>query len=199
MSRKKPRHLSAEERALWEKVAERTTPLDKPSPGLLPDAPLVTPAVKAAKPKAKTTPPKEPIQPFTIGSRPRGSVELNKLATPAPIRMDRKAYTTMNRGKLKPEGRIDLHGMTLSEAHPELVHFILNAQSAGKRLVLVITGKGRTSNDDGPIPVRKGILRHQLPIWMSQPPLAQAVLQVSEAHLKHGGGGAFYVYLRRNR
>jgi DNA-nicking Smr family endonuclease len=30
-------------------------------------------------------------------------------------------------------------------------------------------------------------------------PLAQAVMQVSEAHLKHGGGGAYYVYLRRRR
>ena len=196
MSRRKPRHLSAEERALWEKVAERTTPLEKPSFGLTPPkTPLKIPA-KQGKPAKQ---PKPPIQPFQVGSKPRGTTPLAQITAPDPIRMDRKAYTTMNRGKLKPEGRLDLHGMTMAEAHPELVHFILNAQSAGKRLVLVITGKGRTPKDDGPIPVRKGILRHQLPQWLSQAPLSQAVLQVSEAHLKHGGSGAYYVYLRRRR
>jgi DNA-nicking Smr family endonuclease len=40
-------------------------------------------------------------------------------------------------------------------------------------------------------------LRHQLPHWLSLPPLRAIVLQVSEAHLKHGGSGAFYVYLRK--
>ena len=200
MSRKKPRHLSAEEKELWEKVAERTNPMEH-SPKGLPDL-MPTP-----KPKPKVSPkPAKPLQPFKIGAKATSTVPRHSLAPSisdqtraAPVQMDRKSFNAMNRGKLKPEGRIDLHGMTLSEAHPELIAFILNAQSAGKRLVLVITGKGRTSHDTGPIPVRKGILRHQLPIWLSQSPLRQAVLQVTEAHLKHGGGGAFYVYLRRRR
>ncbi|MGL4321553.1 MAG: Smr/MutS family protein, partial [Paracoccaceae bacterium] len=106
-------------------------------------------------------------------------------------------FGKMTRGKLAPEARIDLHGMTLSEAHPELISFILNAHSAGLRLVLVITGKGKPKADHGPIPYRTGVLRHQVPQWLRLPPLGPAVLQVSEAHLKHGGSGAFYVYLRR--
>ena len=57
--------------------------------------------------------------------------------------MDAKAFARMSRGKLSPEARIDLHGMTLAEAHPELIGFILNAQAQGLRLVLVITGKGK--------------------------------------------------------
>lgn len=113
--------------------------------------------------------------------------------------MDAKAFARMSRGKLSPESRIDLHGMTLAEARPELVRFVLNAQSAGLRLVLVITGKGRPSEDYGPMPQRQGALRHQLPVWLSQAPLRQAVLQFAEAHQKHGGSGAFYVYLRRAR
>ena len=111
--------------------------------------------------------------------------------------MDAGTHAKMRRGKLAPEARIDLHGMTLAEAHPELIHFILNAQSAGMRLVLVITGKGKRREDTGPIPQRVGALRHQVPQWLRLPPLGQAVLQVSEAHLKHGGSGAYYVYLRR--
>jgi len=75
----------------------------------------------------------------------------------------------------------------------------LNAQSAGLRLVLVITGKGRPGADHGPIPRPHGVLRHQVPQWLRLPPLGPAVLQVAEAHLKHGGSGAYYVYLRRQR
>ena len=105
----------------------------------------------------------------------------------------------MSKGKLAPDARIDLHGMTVSEAHPELIRFILNAYSDGLRLVLVITGKGKAGPDVGPIPQRYGVLKHQVPNWLRSAPLGGLILQVSEAHLKHGGAGALYVYLRRVR
>ncbi|MEL6172865.1 MAG: Smr/MutS family protein, partial [Pseudomonadota bacterium] len=79
------------------------------------------------------------------------------------------------------------------------IRFILDAQARGLRLVLVITGKGKNRDDQGPIPVRNGVLRHQIPQWLGMPPLSQAVLQISQAHQKHGGGGAYYVYIRRDR
>ncbi|MCG6901727.1 MAG: Smr/MutS family protein, partial [Rhodobacter sp.] len=63
----------------------------------------------------------------------------------------------------------------------------------------VITGKGRDKDQDGPIPVRRGVLKHQVPHWLTTPPLNLMVLQISEAHLKHGGTGAYYVYLKRRR
>jgi DNA-nicking Smr family endonuclease len=85
------------------------------------------------------------------------------------ISMDRKAYARLMRGKLRPEGKIDLHGMTLERAHPVLTSFILSAQSQGKRLVLVVTGKGKQRDDGGPIPVRIGVLRHQVPQWLNNP------------------------------
>jgi DNA-nicking Smr family endonuclease len=113
--------------------------------------------------------------------------------------MDKRAFTKLKRGKLAPEGRLDLHGMTLDRAHPALTRFILSSHKQGKRLVLVITGKGKMRDNGGPIPVRHGVLRHQVPQWLQMPPLSQAVLQVSQAHISHGGGGAYYVYLRRQR
>ena len=113
--------------------------------------------------------------------------------------MDQKAYGRMKRGKLAPEGRIDLHGMTLDQAHPALTRFILGAQADGKRLVLVITGKGKPGDDAGPMPRPRGVLKRQVPMWLAMPPLAQAVLQISAANIRHGGDGAFYVYLRRHR
>jgi DNA-nicking Smr family endonuclease len=111
--------------------------------------------------------------------------------------MDRRTFERMTRGKLAPEARIDLHGMTLAEAHPELVRFLLRSQAAGVRLALVITGKGREREDRGPIPERTGLLRHQVPQWLRLPPLGTVVLQVAQASQRHGGAGAFYVYLRR--
>jgi DNA-nicking Smr family endonuclease len=111
--------------------------------------------------------------------------------------MDAKLHTRMTRGRLAPEARLDLHGMTLAEAHPELVRFVLGAQAQGLRLVLIITGKGKPPPDHDPLPRRTGLLRHQVPVWLRQPPLGPAVQQVAEAHLRHGGAGALYVYLRR--
>lgn len=101
----------------------------------------------------------------------------------------------MSRGKIAPEARIDLHGMTLAVAKSALTGFILSCSASGRRLVLVITGKGK--GDHGPLPSRSGALRHEVPHWLDLPPLSRMVLQVVPAHVRHGGGGAYYVYLRR--
>jgi DNA-nicking Smr family endonuclease len=89
--------------------------------------------------------------------------------------------------------------MTQDRAHSALTGFVLRAHREDKRLVLVITGKGRDSDEGDIMPVRRGVLRHQVPHWLSVPPLSGIVLQVTPAHLRHGGGGAYYVYLRRHR
>lgn len=188
-------HLSPEEADLWRTVARTARPMhsQKPHLGDSPAAP-VSPLLPHAKPR---------LSPFLVGEKHRKPEQhelapvLPDLLGHAPLRMDAGTHAKMTRGKLQPEARIDLHGLTLAEAHPELIRFILNAHSAGLRLVLVITGKGKRREDTGPIPQRMGALRHQVPHWLHLPPLGPAVLQVSEAHLKHGGGGAYYVYLRR--
>ena len=113
-----------------------------------------------------------------------------------PLRMDHKTHRRMAQGKLAPEARLDLHGMTLAVAHPELIRFILSCHDNGHRLVLVITGKGK--GDHGPLPTRPGALRHQVPHWLHMPPLSGIVQQVTPAHYRHGGEGAYYVYLRRS-
>lgn len=195
---RKPRHLSSEERDLWERVAERATPLhparEEPAPR----------AMQTPKPK-KPMDVREPVPDFRVGQK-ANKVRTHDVMRPlvdrlaaAQVNMDNKSFGKMKRGKLKPEARIDLHGMTMAQAHPELVSFILGAQSMGRRLVLVITGKGKDRDDGGPIPTRHGILRHQVPQWLALPPVSHAILQVTPAHLKHGGHGAYYVYLRRSR
>lgn len=197
MSRK-PRGLRPDEEALWQQVARTATPLsEKPKATLL----------QASKPaKEPNAVPKKAIPAFQVGGKTATAPARHDLApsisrrvATAPMRMDKRTFSRMKRGKESPEGRIDLHGMTAAAAHVALIGYLLRSFSEGKRLVLVITGKGRQSTDTGPIPTPKGILRHQFPDWMSQPPLNQIVLQIVQAHQRHGGSGAFYVYLARNR
>ena len=196
--RRKPRHLSPDERDLWNIVAGRAKPLHRSQIGPDDSAP-----VPKKSPEDRVTSPT--IPPFQVGgkadpSRPDNIARpLAEQLAAAPIAMDSRNHRRMTRGKLKPEARLDLHGMTLAEAHPELTAFILGAQATGKRLVLVITGKGKDRDEGYAIPVRHGVLRHQVPQWLALPPLKQAVLQVTPAHIRHGGQGAYYVYLRRLR
>jgi DNA-nicking Smr family endonuclease len=199
MARRRRKGLSPEDRALWEKVAESATPLHPPKRRDSDEEPE-TPA---------SPPPKSPARPlpgFRLGQTAAPppishdiAPDLADRLAHAPVRMDRKSFTRMTRGKLKPEARIDLHGMTLAQAHPALTGFILRSHAEGKRLVLVITGKGKRAEDEGPIPMRPGVLKHQVPQWLTMPPLGGIVLQVTQAHARHGGSGAYYVYLRRAR
>lgn len=198
------RTLRPEEQEIWAAVARTATPLHPGRQMFLKevDTPLnAVPVHPEAPAPHGHTHPRLPF--FHLGEKVRHAPRIDTVPSPAealaaaPLQMDAKTHGKMTRGKLTPEARIDLHGMTLSEAHPELIRFILNAQSDDLRLVLVITGKGKRGEDIGPIPQRMGVLRHQVPHWLRLPPLGQAVLQVSEAHLRHGGSGAYYVYLRR--
>ena len=188
--------LSDDDLALWRRVTERTEKLDLKS--------LFTPEIDAPVPP----PPMLRKSRSVVIGKPTGSVKKapNNLMPSlpdqlggTPVQMDKKSFGKLKRGKLKPEGRIDLHGMTLDRAHPALTRFILSSHKSGRRLVLVITGKGKQRDEGGPIPVRHGVLRHQVPQWLGMVPLSSAVLQVSQAHISHGGGGAYYVYLRRHR
>ena len=191
------RTLRPEEEELWQIVARTAKPMHPAVLRRKTDA--APPTQVTVKPAAAHLPV------FRLGEKARATQSHNLAPTlsqslsEAPILMDAKAHARMTRGKLQPEARIDLHGMTLAEAHPELIRFILNTHAAGCRLVLVITGKGKEKPDHGPIPQRMGVLRHQVPLWLRLLPLGPCVLQVSEAHLKHGGAGAFYIYLRRAR
>ena len=195
---KRPRHLTAEERALWDLVTRR----DKPARS----APDIRSPVESTPPKpVPAIIPRDPIRPFQIGqvvshtSRNDLLPGLTERLARAPVQMDTKAYVKLKRGKLVPEGRIDLHGMTLAQAHPSLIGFILSAAAAQKRLVLVITGKGKLRDDFAPMPARQGILRHQVPQWLAMPPMGPLVMQIAPAHISHGGEGAYYVYLRKSR
>ncbi|MEO1139692.1 MAG: Smr/MutS family protein [Pseudomonadota bacterium] len=191
------RRVTPEELLLWQKVA---TTADRLGPERKSDSlPLRQTEKQPAAGKIE-------IPRFETGQNSQPSLPQNDVLpglpdrlAKQPLKMDKKTHARLKKGKVKPEARIDLHGMTMARAHPALIGFILSAHAQGKRLVLVITGKGKNTDDGGPIPVRHGVLKHAVPQWLSMPPLGTAVLQVTEANVRHGGGGAYYVYLRRQR
>ena len=111
-------------------------------------------------------------------------------ARPQNPGIDKATLAKLTRGEIAIDARLDLHGLTQVEAHRALDRALDSGARRGLRLLLVITGKG---------PGGDGILRRALPGWIESGPHAARVLRVVPAQARHGGGGAFYVYLRRQR
>ena len=108
------------------------------------------------------------------------------------VDMDRRMARRLKRGELPMDGRIDLHGLTLDQAHSALTSYIRGAYNRGARCVVVVTGKGKGGDGTGKI-------RRETPHWLNQAGLRPLVLAVTEARTHDGGTGAFYVLLKRKR
>lgn len=175
------RRLRPDEAELWARVAASIRPLPgrtRPVP-----APIVRPITEAAPPRPEP-PKRKPLA--------------NRVAVDAATldaSWDRKVRT----GRMDPDMTIDLHGYTSSRAHAELVRRIEDAALSGARVLLVITGKGARAgdrerdHDDRP----RGVIRSSLREWLHAPDLRPFIAALRPAHPRHGGGGAWYVILRR--
>ncbi len=106
--------------------------------------------------------------------------------------LDARTMERLRRGRMRPEARLDLHGMTQDEAHEAVTGFIAASRSAGRRCVILITGRGRVAKGGG-------ILREQTPRWLNLQPVRGNILGFAEAQPKHGGAGALYVLLKKKR
>ena len=173
------RVLSYEERVLWTTVTKAIAPL-RAAARLAPDA-QSEPAVESAKPARPAARPRR-VSPQPAPPKP---------APPPLTPLGRRMKQRVARGKEKIDARLDLHGLTQSEAHGDLLRFLRNAHARDARLVLVITGKGR-----GPEP---GVLRRQVPQWLGLPEFRALVIGFEDAHATHGGEGALYIRVRRTR
>jgi DNA-nicking Smr family endonuclease len=115
------------------------------------------------------------------------------LAKPPPLApMERRAKSRVARGALAIDRRVDLHGLTQIAAERELDGFLRAAQDGGARIVLVITGKGKSGEE-------RGVLRRMVPMWLSAARWRHLVVGFEEAAPNHGGSGALYVRIRRVR
>lgn len=176
----KPR-LSSADVALWRKAMADVMPLRR------------TPATGATMPPEPVThaevPPDPSLPPPT--ARP---VPQTRPARKGPHPgLDQRSYQKLRRGQIPVEGRLDLHGLTQVQAHATLGGYVARSRLAGRRCILVITGKGGRREGD------VGVLRASVPRWLAETPLAEHVLAHAPARPQHGGDGALYVLLRRIR
>jgi len=182
------RPISDEERALWQMIAKTATPLKrrrKSEPKIITVPPPEKPAPKTARPKSAAVP-KAPAPVAPAPSRPHA------LSHGLAVGIDKRQAERFRRGKTPIEGKIDLHGRTQQEAHDDLHHFLARAHASGKRMVLVITGKGITGS-------KSGVLKENVPRWLNEPSLRRHILAFDHAEPQHGGEGALYVLLKRKK
>lgn len=181
------RKLSHEERALWRKVAKSAKPL----PGRM-EALLSTTAPPDARPQPLDPDAGEAKAIDTKAVRQPQFPQPAKRARPVLNPIEKPVHRKIARGRLALEARIDLHGLLQAEAHDLLQDFLLRAHARGLRHVLVITGKGTSRGSDG-------VLKRAVPQWLAKPEFRWLVSGYEQAARGHGGEGALYVRLKRER
>lgn len=175
------RRLPPEDAKLFHAAMRDVKPLPKRRVRPVP-VPAAPPAAQAGK---------EPVARACKTAAPTRAAPSPLAAKPNPG-IDRRTAERLRKGEIPIERRIDLHGMTQDDAHAALDRFVRQAWSDGKRMLLVITGKGS-------IAVGGGVLRRHVPRWLAAGEHGSRVLRIETAQARHGGGGAFYVLLRRQR
>ena len=193
-----PRRLNDKDAADWARVADSVTPLDPRAKTLTRSKPQQrAKADKHAAETPKPVVPGSPARPDMVAS-PRPPIIA---APPASLpKLDQTAARRLKRAGA-PDARIDLHGMKQAEAHHRLLRFLRAAQGSGHKVVLVITGKGRSGDGDAAwwSEGERGVLRRAVPGWLATPPFRAIVAGVQSATREHGGSGAFFVQLRNRR
>lgn len=171
---------------LWDEVKASVTPL---RPARISDSPLPLPPASTPKPK--------PIRIIAMPSyQSLGAPGFQPVFPSIEPRLKRK----LQRGRVEIDGTLDLHGMRQDEAQAALRRYVTARAARGDRTILVITGKGLKKVDgDATRIVERGVLRSMLPIWLSAPDIAPLVAGWDVSHQSHGGEGAYYVRLKRER
>lgn len=177
------------DRALWEEVKTSVSPIKR-----------------ARRSKAKVELIPQALATFSQAIPARSAPRAAPSAAPALALFDRRTAQRLGRGQSEPEARIDLHGETLDNARFALLHFLSARRMQGLRLVLVITGKGFSPFARHTLhglshfntPEREGKIRRELPMWLEETQFRVHVVGFQPAHPRHGGGGAFYVRLRKH-
>ncbi len=178
---------------LWRRLTAEVKPIRRRKETRPPTPPKPSaPAPKSLASEATTSrvPVTTPPPTRALLSRTPPQAELGHGVAPG---LDKRTLIKLRRGQFRIESRIDLHHCTQEQAHRALNAFLAASHAAGRRCVLVITGKGLKA--DGTM----GVLRHGVPHWLNLPPNRDRVLAFCHAIPADGGEGALYVLLRRPR
>lgn len=191
MSRKRKRELAPEERLLWDVVTSRVTPLRRAGAA-------TSPAMSALPAPQATT---EPLTTFAVAAAVHPKISKNDVPAPTMQMLARKERRAIVRGRATIEGKLDLHGMRQAEAHGALKRFLMSSAAAGRRTVLIVTGKGGADHSEAHLWTgerqARGVLRRLTPMLLDSPDMRDIVLGYEPADPRHGGVGALYVRLRK--
>ena len=173
------RRLSAEERALWQKVVESVRPIVAAPDRTAGEGPAAIPEAKPTPPRAAAPAPPPP-----------------KRRTEPGTTLDSSWDRRLARGMASPDSIVDLHGHHLASAHDLLDRRLERAIADGERLLLLITGKPPAGDQR---PVGRGAIRAAVGDWLAASRHAGHIAAVRNAHPRHGGAGSLYIVLRRPR
>lgn len=192
---------------LWDDVARTIQPLVKSRPaGTAPAGKAAAPAAsQSAHPVHHAHGQRQAIQPQPANTPRPSRIDPPRSGPPPLAAFDRRTAQKLSRGQAEPDARIDLHGESAELARMKLLHFFQSQRHQGSRLVLVITGKGASPFARHTLhgfthfhaPEREGRLRRELSHWLQEEAFRAHVVGYQPAHPRHGGGGAFYVRLRK--
>ena len=96
--------------------------------------------------------------------------------------------------------KLDLHGCSLEQANEKVKKFTLESFKVGYKKLLIVTGKGLRSkvNDDPYKSENMNILKNSVPDYIKKDQeLLDVISKVSEADIKDGGEGAFYIFSKK--
>ena len=97
------------------------------------------------------------------------------------------SYKLFKKGKIKPDGIIDLHGYRLKTGKIKLESYILKSYEKNLRNILIITGKG-TNN--------LGALKKEVPLWLEDQEIKKFLISYEIAPNNFGGTGALLVRIK---
>jgi DNA-nicking Smr family endonuclease len=181
---------------LWDEIRKTAAPIDPRKAGpAAPEKPHRAPKTPAIAASPAMRNPRNTQQKTPAAAQPRHQL----------TGLDRRTAQKLTRGKLAIDATVDLHGLGVEAARHRLLRFLATARSHGHRTVLVITGKGASPFAGTTLhgrthfnaPERLGRLRRLLPQWVGEGEFRGHVTGFQPAHPRHGGGGAFYIRLRR--
>ena len=109
----------------------------------------------------------------------------------------------IKKGSFNIDKKIDFHGRSLLESEDLFNNTIIESYNSGQRCLLFVTGKGlyksKNYEESDKPKLYHGIIRSSFVEWASSKKFSKYILSFEQASIEHGGDGAFYVYLRKNK
>lgn len=161
--------LTSSERRIWNRVARSIRPLTKGQ--IEEEEPIETSTPKPVKKVNNSKVVRTPVR------RPLGI-------------LNRESERQIRRGDVRIDATCDLHYLSVNAAHTTMKQFVIRKRQEGCRCILIITGKGHGG---------EGLIRRSLRMWLETDEARSFITGFSQAHYKHGGAGAFYLFLRKSK